>query len=1351
MQQSDRTYSLLSHLLAALEANGYPMGTGKYLQVQELLRHLPADTPPERLKTLLAPVFTRSPEEQTLFYEQFDRIWRDISTLPTTIQPEEQTVEEQAVKKWQKLVYALAALIGITLLVIAIPYFTKESEELTSETISRTISVRDTFSYPIHIPKNDTAAILQATLDSGQVIMNSPYGSYTVDSTGTFFFFADTLAGTLPSVQVELLHHRGKHIATFFLEIIPVPEDTLKNDPTARLATLLSTKPLPYPTDLSTLRIDPKRQQLAQLYQRYGWLAKTALILLLGLLLYAIVQWIEQQRRHIIAQLEGNTKAPYIWRLPLTQSIDIPFSDDFQQTLNQFRQREKSDHFVLHLPQTVQATIRKGGIADFRFVAQTKPPEYLLLIDRQYLDNHRARLYDLLYENFRANEVLVERFFYDGDPKLCYNESYKNGLRLQDLQHRYGERRLLILSDGFSLLSPVSGKLAKWTTLFDTWSDRAILTHQPQQNWGSRERFLEEQFLVLPASLQGLRAAVDYFETDEPINTSRNITDAPIQAIELQGDLIHTLHHYFSKKDTDGSILDDRLVQWIAACAIYPSVQWELTLHIGKTIDEELVTFDNLMQLSRLSWFVEGKMPDATRAILLDYLPEETERQVRERLQQLLTKLPPPPPNSSAAEDYRINQLTNALHLQPENRRELEQELSYHLAAGAEPDLTTLRYLDRPRTKLDFWVPENLRKYVFHEGRPFFGWKAAVWALPMWLVLSSFIGFFNPNLKVCDGEIVEFDGLQLCLSTNEDWITYYDHLSRKYISSTQTATIDSINQKVDSLGRVLSPEQFQNLLQSIQASPENIVQQTVNLSPQEQLLQERAALLQQLKNPMPDSLPITAHQKYYHNLATAYYNFGIEYYNLYQEKVQQLENEFGGALFRQLTLQPTPAQDTLENAVAALKEGSCVLFERAYRFYKKDIDMLDMALWCSTTNDAASTTVRGFVQSTGNEALEGVTVTADLLGSTITTANGGFSFPQLDIPLTTFELQFTKPGYDTLYQLAVAGEETTVTLQRQPDAAIDISSNPPNTNQKTSIPEAFTYEIIRTKAGRQGLQRSDGKVLLTTTYTNIEKDAETGWYRVESPTKFGFYDAEAEQFAIPLQYESLEFFSEGLVAARQAGKWGYLDMRGRTKIQFEYDAANSFRNGEAQVQYYVRSIELSKPFFIDKTGKCIRNCPNSESTAPIENTPAQTKPVCNNLYLDYYAGTLNNLRPTASQEEIKKTLPCFTGSTEEGDEAFNYGGGVFFTNHDFYFYTHRDYLEVRAEYNGQANLNILNQSLEDVFKILGTPQDSITGKGNVIYLFPQKYGCLCIESTYVLASEIRIYNSSCEEVRKREE
>lgn len=115
---------------------------------------------------------------------------------------------------------------------------------------------------------------------------------------------------------------------------------------------------------------------------------------------------------------------------------------------------------------------------------------------------------------------------------------------------------------------------------------------------------------------------------------------------------------------------------------------------------------------------------------------------------------------------------------------------------------------------------------------------------------------------------------------------------------------------------------------------------------------------------------------------------------------------------------------------------------------------------------------------------------------------------------------------------------------------------------------------------------------------------------------------------------------------------------------------------------------------------------------------------CSTLKLDLKKGTLNNVKPDASQEKIKKAFTCFTGETEEGSN-FNCGGGIFFLDHDFFFYTHRDYIEVRENFNNNdIEPAIMGKFIEDIEEMYGQP--ALKPEVN-IYLYEMPYGTLRIQ------------------------
>ncbi|MBK7935578.1 MAG: hypothetical protein IPJ82_00115 [Lewinellaceae bacterium] len=74
-------YRLVAELLTSLEAEAYPLGTGKHLQVQDLLHWLPRDTDAEALRLALCPLIARNPQEQARVYELFDECWKRVEAM----------------------------------------------------------------------------------------------------------------------------------------------------------------------------------------------------------------------------------------------------------------------------------------------------------------------------------------------------------------------------------------------------------------------------------------------------------------------------------------------------------------------------------------------------------------------------------------------------------------------------------------------------------------------------------------------------------------------------------------------------------------------------------------------------------------------------------------------------------------------------------------------------------------------------------------------------------------------------------------------------------------------------------------------------------------------------------------------------------------------------------------------------------------------------------------------------------------------------------------------------------------------------------------------------------------------
>lgn len=130
-----------------------------------------------------------------------------------------------------------------------------------------------------------------------------------------------------------------------------------------------------------------------------------------------------------------------------------------------------------------------------------------------------------------------------------------------------------------------------------------------------------------------------------------------------------------------------------------------------------------------------------------------------------------------------------------------------------------------------------------------------------------------------------------------------------------------------------------------------------------------------------------------------------------------------------------------------------------------------------------------------------------------------------------------------------------------------------------------------------------------------------------------------------------------------------------------------------------------------------------ELTAIEEKAP---RPECELLNLDIKAGTLNGMTGLEELSEIKEKLPCYTGETEEGS-GFNCGGGVFYLNHDFYFYSGRDYLEVRSKFDGTSSEIFWGKSSTDLEAVFGLPAKVSEYGGKEYYHFNRPWGVMVAE------------------------
>ncbi len=761
MNTPNLKYALLAELLRTLEAEGFAFGIDKHLQLQTLLEKLPEDISAEQLKQSLAPAIATNEQEQTFFYLLFDQALKRVEA----VQAQNLSTPPQPTRGDNWIIPAISFL---TLLLIPLLWMLLFPPPNFSKSIDKEFAAYLDSTYTIcldEISLQELKLPIQTAYfcENGSRSDSSLVGQYELTDEFCLAYTAGDTILAEAKICTRFIDSNADTLTVYFEPQLSAPpsveHDSIPEEDPVAQAAIFDYQDYPVRTDIYDLKI-PELGYWQQVYNRHYKKLKILFALLATLLTALILLHRQRKRRKLVAEVERHNNPPFVWNIETEETPLIEVGNNFDTLLNGLRKRAESDHRVFDAPKTINATIERAGMIDFQYSAQTRPPEYLLLLDRESGDSHRTRFFDYLQQRFLENEVFIHRYFYDNDLRRVWNEQHSNGLNLKELGRLHPEARLIIIGNAYQLLSPLSGKLAKWAKIVAQWKERAILSYIPSAQWGRRERQLGKEFVVLPASPDSLRFLVDQWDQGEEAEFEKwrdVVKDAPAEPITWEGDLMNTLAQHYSPS----------MLRWIAACAVYPALHWDATLFIGEQIatpEAPLLSLEKLHQLNRLEWFRQGEIPKEARATLLDWLEAnhpESLQQARTSLFELLEQNPPPK-ESAAFEDYQLNRDLNEWLITTNRgrKRELEEAITEQIDGGAEPDFTVIKYLERERTPLDFIVPNAFKKYVYNSGFKGLGLRRMqydlLWALPILGVILFMAFLWSPRIMPCEGKKVVF-------------------------------------------------------------------------------------------------------------------------------------------------------------------------------------------------------------------------------------------------------------------------------------------------------------------------------------------------------------------------------------------------------------------------------------------------------------------------------------------------------------------------------------------------------------------------------------------------------------------
>ena len=389
------------------------------------------------------------------------------------------------------------------------------------------------------------------------------------------------------------------------------------------------------------------------------WLAFAFPLLLAGLLLAK-----SQALRRAFLRRRPPENPPERFEIASKAHATISFgAGQFRHIARKLMTRTPQPTQRLDVLETISSTLDAGGeMIEPVYARDHHTPDYLILIERHSSgDQDAKRLHDLI---LRLDGMLaLTIYYYQAEPSLLEPEGGGRAVPIEVLQASYPHHRLLVLGSGARFLEPVHLRPRPAALALTHWERRALLTPVPLAEWSQSEYRLahELQMPIGRATMAGLGALADLlgldgFEDGRLHNFSGDNLARPLP-VSLRSNPRKFLYRRPPYDMPVEHIIDDLRnyldgpgFEWLCALAIYPAVQWDLTLFLGTTLyqqgdeDEEagaeppapLYLEHRIAALTQLPWLRENQMPNWLRLALIDELPVERQNYIRKVINALL-------------------------------------------------------------------------------------------------------------------------------------------------------------------------------------------------------------------------------------------------------------------------------------------------------------------------------------------------------------------------------------------------------------------------------------------------------------------------------------------------------------------------------------------------------------------------------------------------------------------------------------------------------------------------------------------------------------------------------------------
>lgn len=353
-------------------------------------------------------------------------------------------------------------------------------------------------------------------------------------------------------------------------------------------------------------------------------------------------------------------KAP---RDAATLALDIAISASpmfplgaIQDALRDLRRHWSLPSGEIDISRSIAATVRSGGLAQFRMGDRSVTPDYILLSDRVSRRDHFGEFGEILVSRLRLEKVAMTRAEYFGDPRrlsLIAGENEREAIELHRLAERHPDARLLLFADIADLWDPLREQWRDWVRALHAFASVAILTPTTREQWGSRAReLIEDGFLVVQATSKGVADLAHQFRVDLGIGAQTERSDVSSRLEEL----LDEADYCWSDEASPSPNFIEELIQalrvalepgaylHLCAIAVFPAINPRLTEQVGLELRDlgAMNDFDesSYVAMLRLPWLRRSRMPDWIRTALLESLPPSDATMLRALWSNLLLEEP---------------------------------------------------------------------------------------------------------------------------------------------------------------------------------------------------------------------------------------------------------------------------------------------------------------------------------------------------------------------------------------------------------------------------------------------------------------------------------------------------------------------------------------------------------------------------------------------------------------------------------------------------------------------------------------------------------------------------------------